>query len=1005
MAAPNSNVNRNTAGTNVPAGFVGRVAQGWQTIKGVLGWMGPQQPVAQTAPPGTGARTFQYTPGYNLTTNQRTEPLSFATLKLLARNCDLVTLAIETRKDQVVSLDWEFRVEGQEKRAKTVDPRIEELKKFWVMPDKDAQLPFKLWLRKLLDDVLIIDQPVLHLEKNRGGKPYCFTIIDGQTIKPLLSESGKPPRPEEGPAYQQWLYGSAAGAWTTDEMIVMARNPRPDKIYGYSPVEQIYITANIAIRRQLKKLAGYTDGNIPESMVPVPEGWGPEQIAQFQLYFDALQMDNYAEQRKMRFVPAGMDKAIFPNDPKSDDVNGYDEYLARVVSYAFSLPNTWAVKAVNRATAEQVADSADEEGIGPLVEYLKILFKVLIFKGWGYTDIELVPKPGREVDPLKSAQVDEIRTRSGHLSVDEVREGLGEAPIGQGPAVLTAMGLVPIGKDAEEKAAKLAEAEPKAPVVTEAEKLAKAASKKKIKMLPMTGHQKAEKHLTSQLTKFLAKQGRELGPKLAKEFAKAKKINLEDWDTLVLVFKPQLEAVAKRAALQALAQLEITDEVSVESVSEEALAFASERAAELVGKKFVDGKLVNNPNAEWAITDSTRDMLQDSIKAGVEDGLSTDALAQVLEDSYAFSAERAAAIARTELAYAHTQGNLASWKSSGVVDGKQSLLSSEHTGEDECNDAAEDGVIPIDEAFSTGDDGPPYHTNCLLPGTKTTSFGTNTFFRRGYSGKTITIRCQGTDDLSVTPNHPILTQRGWVKASELVKTDKLFHSEFPSIAIKFANPNNEYIESVIEQIPSALTRDIHMPRLRVPVTTKDFHGDVSAEQEIDVVFSDSLFSGNRDDSETDRFFLKILLGIRKFGRVSFSCPSAHFEALETYLASSSCDIRVLGSELSLFRCEGFGVNRPSDRVRPDWQSQPVKSFTNTGAVASSLLSNINARFSSHIKTVEILDLIIGEFSGHVYNLETVEGWYFANGIVTHNCECALLAIVSPREDSESNNES
>jgi hypothetical protein len=25
------------------------------------------------------------------------------------------------------------------------------------------------------------------------------------------------------------------------------------------------------------------------------------------------------------------------------------------------------------------------------------------------------------------------------------------------------------------------------------------------------------------------------------------------------------------------------------------------------------------------------------------------------------------------------------------------------------------------------------------------------------------------------------------------------------------------------------------------------------------------------------------------------------------------------------------------------------------------------------------------YSGHVYNLETVEGWYCANGIVTHNC--------------------
>lgn len=706
--------NRNQAGNQVDAGFVGRVAQGLgSAIKGVLGWMGPGNPVPQTAPNGVGGRTLQYAPGYNLLTNQRTDPLSFASLKMLARNCDLVTLAIETRKDQITATNWEFRVEGQEKRGKVKDPRIKELEEFFAMPDRDSNLPFKLWLRKLLDDVLIIDQPVIHIERNRGQKPYCFTIIDGQTIKPLLNEQGKPPRPDQGPAYQQWLYGSAAGAWTSDEMIVMPRNPRPDKIYGYSPVEQIYITANIAIRRQLKKLGGYTEGNIPEAMVPTPENWGPEQIAQFQLYFDALLSGNLGEQRKMRFVPSGMDKAIFPNDGKSDDVNGYDEYLARVVCYAFSLPPTWAVKAVNRATAEQSADSADEEGLAPLAEYIKILFKTLIIKGWGYTDIELVPKQGREIDPLKAAQVDEIRTRNGHLSVDEVRENMGEAPIGQGPAVLTGMGYVPIGSEGEEFRI---EREKELQAV-EAEKLLKA-SKKKVLMLPQTGHQKAEKHLADTLTKFFKKQGRILSKSLSEEYGtvekatKVKKMDLGDWESLVMVFQPQLNTVAKRAGLQALAQLKITDEVSTESVSEEALKFAKERSAELVGMKYVDGELVTNPNAEWAITDSTRDMLRGSIEAGVNDGLSVDALAEKLESSYAFSAERAQVIARTELANAHTQGNLDSWKNSGVVAGKQSVLASEHDIDDICNQAADDGVVGIDSLFSTGDAGPPYHPNC-----------------------------------------------------------------------------------------------------------------------------------------------------------------------------------------------------------------------------------------------------------------------------------------------------
>ena len=36
------------------------------------------------------------------------------------------------------------------------------------------------------------------------------------------------------------------------------------------------------------------------------------------------------------------------------------------------------------------------------------------------------------------------------------------------------------------------------------------------------------------------------------------------------------------------------------------------------------------------------------------------------------------------------------------------------------------------------------------------------------------------------------------------------------------------------------------------------------------------------------------------------------------------------------------------------------------------------------------------FAGHVYNLQTKEGWYTANGILTHNCRCSASPI--PADD-------
>jgi hypothetical protein len=69
-------------------------------------------------------------------------------------------------------------------------------------------------------------------------------------------------------------------------------------------------------------------------------------------------------------------------------------------------------------------------------------------------------------------------------------------------------------------------------------------------------------------------------------------------------------------------------------------------------------------------------------------------------------------IARTELALASVTGALDTWKESGVVTGKQWILGSEHTVEDECDE--NDGVVvALGDVFPSGDDGPPAHPNCV----------------------------------------------------------------------------------------------------------------------------------------------------------------------------------------------------------------------------------------------------------------------------------------------------
>ena len=95
------------------------------------------------------------------------------------------------------------------------------------------------------------------------------------------------------------------------------------------------MTANIALKRQMFTLSHFTEGNIPESLIGVPDSWTPDQIKNFQDYWDAYFTGDLAARRRAKFVPGGVAKTFIQT--KEPELKGvFDEWLARIVCYAFS---------------------------------------------------------------------------------------------------------------------------------------------------------------------------------------------------------------------------------------------------------------------------------------------------------------------------------------------------------------------------------------------------------------------------------------------------------------------------------------------------------------------------------------------------------------------------------------------------------------------------------------------------------------------------------------------
>jgi hypothetical protein len=252
------------------------------------------------------------------------------------------------------------------------------------------------------------------------------------------------------PAYQQVLKGMPAVNYAAHDIIYRPRNARAHKVYGYSPVQQVLMTVNIALRRQMWQLDYYTEGSIPDALIGVPNGWTPEQINQFQDYWDTEFAGDLAKRRRAKFVPG--DSASRVHQTKEPDhKDDFDEWLARIICFAFSVPPQWAVKLMNRATADNQSAQSEEEGLEPTKEWVKDLVDEIIAEEFSSPDLEL-HWLDEDADPAGLEASLEGRVKLGAVTLNEMRDVLGLDPYANTaadrPMVLTPTGYVPIEANA-----------------------------------------------------------------------------------------------------------------------------------------------------------------------------------------------------------------------------------------------------------------------------------------------------------------------------------------------------------------------------------------------------------------------------------------------------------------------------------------------------------------------------------------------------------------------------
>ena len=268
----------------------------------------------------------------------------------------------------------------------------------------------------------------------------------------------------------------------------------------------------------------------------------------------------------------------------------------------------------------------------------------------------------------------------------------------------------------------------------------------------------------------------------------------------------------------------------------------------------------------------TKRRLADTISRGIQNkrgipGLSRDIRTQFTD----MTKHRSELIARTETSNALSQASLDTMADMGV-NGKQWVTAGDDRVSDECQGNEAEGVIPASQAFSGGTMGPPQHPDAVFAGYYFYPYGSLTqMVSSRYDGPSITIEAEIIEDatelpsrdtaslpdssdrdtvvkhgnsgsdllrrnksggtvpvfpkriqLTIGPNHPVLTRRGFVNAQFLNEGDELLYDGRCELSTGITESYFKQIHT-IEDIFTAVASVVGYTD--IPAPSNYFHGD------------------------------------------------------------------------------------------------------------------------------------------------------------------------------------
>lgn len=467
----------------------------------------------------------------------------------------------------------------------------------------------------------------------------------------------------------------------------------------------------------------------------------------------------------------------------------------------------------------------------------------------------------------------------------------------------------------------------------------------------------------------------------------------------------------------------------------------------LSAASYQNAKLIQSIPAQYL------EQVQNIVMTNMRNGMRPSYIEEALVKQFGITERRAKLIARDQTSKIQGDMNRIRQTNSGIEYFKWITSQDERVRHSHVEVAKRDvgygeGVfrwddLPVVDGVPTF---PGQPINCF-PGTSPLNvfYGAEKAFRHWFSGELTVLVTESGERLECTPNHPVLTDKGFVAAHLLNVGDNIVY--VPQQAFNVSEKDAHSSNIVFGEFFNA-AQLIGVSDKPVRALGGEFHGDISANEEIEVIDFNWVLPDEFDSALGKNFFELFLTRAEEvFGLVDAPCDSNLTSVVKglTFAPDS-----VVSSACKLLSFVSAGFTHPNEHrlaavgllysrlvedasddvarsvqffgncfdtltsvdarhnlfkryilaiVRSafgfgDFQTPGANSFTECiGTNAENFTNGFDTVTIKH-QLVRIIDKTFREFSGHVYNLQMERGLFVSHNFAVSNCRCVARPVTA-----------